>query len=171
MVSLSSVKAISKVMKLKRRELCFKVATETEIKSIFCFKQKHPELKCAQACVCIFACVHTHPRKKRKRKFKKYSECYMNIQDDNVIMLVLLMPKILTLCAPMLKRNTETEFWKGKKNGFIFAQQRGIHSRLSPQELCPFSLGNRGFYIILKVLVFFFFSFLQIFKMATAGFR
>ena len=78
--------------------------------------------------------------------------------------------KILTVCAPMLKRNTETEFWKDKKNDFIFAQQRGIHSRLAPQKLCPFSLRNRDFYIILKILYFFFFL-LQSFKMATAGFR
>lgn len=145
MVSLSSVKAISKVMKLKRRELCFKVATETEIKSIFCFKQKHPELKCAQACVCIFACVHTHTRKKRKRKFKKYSECYMNIQDDNVIMLVLLMPKILTLCILMSKKLQRQSFGETEKSFILWqAKHKTQEASASKTVLCLWEIG-RGF--------------------------
>ena len=34
--------------------------------------------------------------------------------------------KILSLCAPMLNRNTETELWKRKKEWlYFFARQRG----------------------------------------------
>lgn len=66
-------KAISKMMKLKRRELCFKLVTETEIKSIF-LKQKHPEQKLAQACVCIFTCMHTHTDGKREKESLKSTQ-------------------------------------------------------------------------------------------------
>ena len=70
MVSLSSVKkAISKGMKLKRRELCFKVATETKIESIFCFKQNILS-RSVQKHVCAYshACTLTHTEKERSLK-------------------------------------------------------------------------------------------------------
>lgn len=74
MVSLSSVKkAISKGMKLKRRELCFKAATEiksieTEIKSIFCFKQNILSRSVQKhVCAYLHACTLTHTEKEKKK--------------------------------------------------------------------------------------------------------
>ena len=84
---------------------------------------------------------------------------------------LLLMPKILTLCAPMLKRNIETEFWRNEKNGFYLCLARGNTLQASASRTVPPSLGNRGtFYIPMKALLFFFFL-LQSFKMATASIR
>ena len=53
--------------------------------------------------------------------------------------------RILTLCAPMPNRNTETEILEDKRDGFIpLPGKRGKHSRLVPQELCPPSWGITG---------------------------
>lgn len=83
---------------------------------------------------------------------------------------LLLMPKILTLCAPMLKRNMETEFWRNENNGFYLCLARGNTQQASASRTVPPSLGNRGtFYISMKALLFFFL--LQSFKMATASIR
>ena len=83
---------------------------------------------------------------------------------------LLLMPKILTLCAPVLKRNMETEFWRNEKNGFYLCLAGGNTQQASTSRTVPPSLGNRGmFYMSMKVLLFFFFFLLQSFKMATAG--
>ena len=68
--------------------------------------------------------------------------------------------KIGTPCPLMVNRNMETAFGGNMSGFFLFARQGGEHSRLAPQELCPPLWGiGRGFYILMKVLHFFFFSF------------
>ena len=78
---------------------------------------------------------------------------------------LLLMPKILTLCAPVLKRNMETEFWRNEKNGFYLCLAGGNTQQASTSRTVPPSLGNRGmFYMSMKVLLFFSFFFCKVSK-------
>ena len=78
--------------------------------------------------------------------------------------------KILAPCLTMTKI-LETEFGGNRKRvALLFSPGKRKHSRLVPQELWLPIVGNRErFYILLKVLHFFFL--LQSFKMATAGIR
>lgn len=84
-----------------------------------------------------------------------------------------LMPKSLVLCAPRPEGNTETEFWRNKKNGFNLCLAKGKTQQASVSRTVPLSLGNKErFYIPQKVLLFFFFfNLLQDFRMVTAGIR
>ena len=80
------------------------------------------------------------------------------------------MPKSLAFCAPRPERNTETEFWRNKKNGFKLCLAKEKTQQASVSRTVPLSLGNRErFYIPQKVLLFFYL--LQDFKMVTAGIR
>lgn len=72
-----------------------------------------------------------------------------------------LMPKSLVLCAPRPEGNTETEFWRNKKNGFNLCLAKGKTQQASVSRTVPLSLGNKErFYIPQKVLLFFFFFFI-----------
>ena len=63
------------------------------------------------------------------------------------------------LSVHQYRKEIETEFWRKEKNGFYLFLEKGIHGRLVPQELIqppPPVLGiRRGFYILMKVWIFF----------------
>ena len=60
-----------------------------------------------------------------------------------------MIPRILALCAPMLKRNTETEFWRNEKDSFSYSLPgKGETQQASAlRTVPPFSWEWREFYI------------------------
>ena len=66
--------------------------------------------------------------------------------------------KILALCPLMPNRNIEKEFGGNRKEQlYYFCQAKGKHNRLVPQELCPPLRNKEKFYVLTKILHFFFF--------------
>lgn len=72
--------------------------------------------------------------------------------------------KILTLCAPTLKRNIETEFWRNEKMDSYLAWQGEWYSRCLHNQPLPWGIGM--FICHWKLPVSFFFSFAK-FQMAS----
>ena len=65
--------------------------------------------------------------------------------------------KILAPCPLMPSRSIATEFGENRKEQlYSFCQAKGKRSRLVPQELCPLPRNKERFYILLRVLYFFF---------------